>query len=272
VRPRARIGDGAVLLAAVATLVFLLYPAVVIFSGSLQTNETLFARNRFDLTWGNYRRIFDAGFGTYLSNSLVICLAATIVATVVSVMAAYVFSRRRFRLRRLLLTGVVAGQWFPWVVLVTPLFILFARSGLTNSYTGMILCYTAISIPFSVYLLLGYLETVPRELDEAALVDGCTPLGALWHVVLPVMLPGVVATATYAFLLCWTDYLLALALLTRPDMKTLPLGLYQFFGEDTTDWGAVMAGSAVATLPALLLFLPLQRWLVSGLTAGSVKQ
>jgi ABC-type glycerol-3-phosphate transport system permease component len=126
VRPRARIGDGAVLLAAVATLVFLLYPAVVIFSGSLQTNETLFARNRFDLTWGNYRRIFDAGFGTYLSNSLVICLAATIVATVVSVMAAYVFSRRRFRLRRLLLTGVVAGQWFPWVVLVTPLFILFA--------------------------------------------------------------------------------------------------------------------------------------------------
>lgn len=271
-RPRARIGDGAVLLAAVATLVFLLYPAVVIFSGSLQTNETLFARNRFDLTWGNYRRIFDAGFGTYLSNSLVICLAATIVATVVSVMAAYVFSRRRFRLRRLLLTGVVAGQWFPWVVLVTPLFILFARSGLTNSYTGMILCYTAISIPFSVYLLLGYLETVPRELDEAALVDGCTPLGALWHVVLPVMLPGVVATATYAFLLCWTDYLLALALLTRPDMKTLPLGLYQFFGEDTTDWGAVMAGSAVATLPALLLFLPLQRWLVSGLTAGSVKQ
>jgi ABC-type glycerol-3-phosphate transport system permease component len=272
VRPRARIGDGAVLLAAVATLVFLLYPAVVIFSGSLQTNETLFARNRFDLTWGNYRRIFDAGFGTYLSNSLVICLAATIVATVVSVMAAYVFSRRRFRLRRLLLTGVVAGQWFPWVVLVTPLFILFARSGLTNSYTGMILCYTAISIPFSVYLLLGYLETVPRELDEAALVDGCTPLGALWHVVLPVMLPGVVATATYAFLLCWTDYLLALALLTRPEMKTLPLGLYQFFGEDTTDWGAVMAGSAVATLPALLLFLPLQRWLVSGLTAGSVKQ
>ncbi len=271
-RPRARIGDCAVLLAAVATLVFLLYPAVVIFSGSLQTNETLFARNRFDLTWGNYRRIFDAGFGTYLSNSLVICLAATLAATVVSVMAAYVFSRRRFRLRRLLLTGVVAGQWFPWVVLVTPLFILFARSGLTNSYTGMILCYTAISIPFSVYLLLGYLETVPRELDEAAMVDGCTPLGALWHVVLPVMLPGVVATATYAFLLCWTDYLLALALLTRPDMKTLPLGLYQFFGEDTTDWGAVMAGSAVATLPALLLFLPLQRWLVSGLTAGSVKQ
>jgi ABC-type glycerol-3-phosphate transport system permease component len=155
---------------------------------------------------------------------------------------------------------------------VTPLFVLFARTGMTNSYAGMILSYTAISIPFSVYLLLGYLETVPRELDEAAMVDGCTPLGALWHVVLPVMLPGVVATATYAFLLCWTEYLFALAFLTRPSMKTLPLGLYQFFGEDTVDWGAVMAGSAVATLPALLLFLPLQRWLVSGLTAGSVKQ
>jgi ABC-type glycerol-3-phosphate transport system permease component len=272
VKLRSLAGDGAVLLVAAATLGFLLYPAVVIFSGSVQTNETLFARDRFDLTWANYRHIFEAGFGTYLSNSLLICLAATLAATVVSVMAAYVFSRRRFRWRRALLTAVVGGQWFPWIVLVTPLFILFARTGLINSYSGMILCYTAISIPFSVYLLLGYLETVPRELDEAAMVDGCTPLGALWHVVLPVMLPGVVATATYAFLLCWTEYLLALAFLTRPEMKTLPLGLYQFFGEDTTDWGAVMAGSAVTTLPALLLFLPLQRWLVSGLTAGSVKQ
>lgn len=271
-RLRRHIGDGGILLASVATLAFLLYPAAVIFSGSVQTNETLFSRNRFEFTWDNYRRIFDAGFGTYLSNSLAICLVATLTATSVSVMAAYVFSRRRFRLRRVLLTAMLAGQWFPWIVLVTPLFILFARTGLTNSYGGMILCYTAISIPFSVYLLLGYLETVPRELDEAAIVDGCTPLGALWHVVLPVMLPGVVATATYAFLLCWTEYLLALAFLTRPEMKTLPLGLYQFFGEDTTDWGAVMAGSAVTTLPALLLFLPLQRWLVSGLTAGSVKQ
>lgn len=271
-RLRARIGDGAILVASVATLGFLLYPAVVISSGSLQTNETLFARHRLDFTWDNYHRIFDAGFGTYLSNSLLICLTATLAATTVSVMAAYVFSRRRFRARRVLLTAVLGGQWFPWIVLVTPLFILFARTGLINSYSGMILCYTAIGIPFSVYLLLGYLETVPRELDEAAVVDGCTPLGALWHVVLPVMLPGVVATATYAFLLCWTEYLLALAFLTRPEMKTLPLGLYQFFGEDTTDWGAVMAGSAVTTLPALLLFLPLQRWLVSGLTTGSVKQ
>jgi len=269
---RARLGDAGVVLAAAATLVFLLYPAAVIFSGSLQTNETLFSRSHFAFTWGNYRRIFAAGFGTYLANSLLICLAATLGATMVSVMAAYAFSRRRFRGRRVLLAVVLAGQWFPWIVLVTPLFILFARSGLTNSYGGMILCYTAISIPFSVYLLLGYLETVPRELDEAAIVDGCTPLGALWHVVLPVMLPGVVAAATYAFLLCWTEYLLALALLTQPSMKTIPLGLYQFFGEDTTDWGAVMAGSAVATLPALVLFLPLQRWLVSGLTAGSVKQ
>lgn len=269
---RTWLGDAAIALSAAATLAFLLYPAAVIFSGSVQTNETLFAHGQVTFTLDNYRRIFAAGFGTYLTNSLLICLAATLAATAVSVMAAYVFSRRRFRWRRTLLAAVLAGQWFPWVVLVTPLFILFARSGLTNSYAGMVLCYTAISIPFSVYLLLGYLETVPRELDEAAIVDGCTPFGALWHVVLPVMLPGVVAAATYAFLLCWTEYLLAVALLTQPAMKTMPLGLYQFFGEDTTDWGAVMAGSAVATLPALLLFLPLQRWLVSGLTAGSVKQ
>ena len=136
----------------------------------------------------------------------------------------------------------------------------------------MLFVYVAISIPFSIYLLVGYLESVPRELDEAAIIDGCSRFQVIWRIIFPIMLPGIVATATYAFLLCWTEYLFALAFLTKMHLKTMPLGLYAFFGEDTTEWGNIMAASALTTLPTLLLFLPLQTRMASGLAAGSVKQ
>jgi ABC-type glycerol-3-phosphate transport system permease component len=152
------------------------------------------------------------------------------------------------------------------------MFILFARLGLLNSYAGMIFCYIAVSIPFSVYLLVGYLESVPRDLDEAAIIDGCPQFQVIWRIVFPIMLPGVVATATYSFLLMWSEYLFALAFLTQTPMKTMPLELYAFFGEHTTQWGLVMAASAMTTLPTLVLFLPLQKKLSEGLAAGSVKE
>ena len=155
---------------------------------------------------------------------------------------------------------------------MTPLFILFARLGLLNNYLGMIFVYVSVSIPFSIYLLVGYLEAVPRSLDEAAILDGCSQFQVIWRIVFPIMLPGVVATATYAFLLCWSEYLFALAFLTQTDLKTMPLLLSAFFGENVVEWGNVMAGSALMALPTLLLFLPLQTRMASGLVAGAVKQ
>ena len=134
------------------------------------------------------------------------------------------------------------GQTFPWIILVTPLFILFARLGLLNNYLGMIFVYVSVSIPFSIYLLVGYLEAVPRSLDEAAILDGCSQFQVIWRIVFPLMLPGVVATATYGFLLCWSEYLFALAFLTQTDLKTMPLLLSAFFGENVVEWGNVMAG------------------------------
>jgi ABC-type glycerol-3-phosphate transport system permease component len=178
----------------------------------------------------------------------------------------------RWRRKRYVFGSVLLGQCFPWIILVTPLFILFARMGLLNNHLSMLFVYTAITIPFSVYLLVGYLEAVPRELDEAAIIDGCSRFEVLWRIVFPIMLPGVVATATYAFLLCWTEYLFALAFLTRTELKTMPLGLYAFFGEDTAEWGKIMAASALTTLPTLLLFLPLQTRLAAGLAQGAVRQ
>ena len=155
---------------------------------------------------------------------------------------------------------------------MTPIFILFARMGLLNSWISMIFVYIAVSVPFSIYLLVGYLRSVPRSLDEAAIMDGASYVQVVWRVIFPIMFPGIVATATYAFLLCWSEYLFSVAILTREEMKTMPLALYIYFGENVTDWGNVMAGAALTTLPTLLMFFPLQRYMVAGLAAGSVKQ
>jgi ABC-type glycerol-3-phosphate transport system permease component len=271
-KTRSFIKDGITLSLLALVWIFMLYPAVWIYYSSFQTNETLFAGKFFGFTIENYVKIFQSDFGIFLFNSVFICALAVVICTFVSVIAAYVFSRKNFRFRRLLFTSVLTGQLFPWIILVTPLFILFARLGLLNSYPGIVFCYVSVCIPFSLYLLVGYLESVPKSLDEAALIDGATQFQVVWKVIFPIMLPGVVATATYAFLLCWSEYLLALAFLSKTNMKTLPLGLYAFFGEDVADWGSIMAASAVTTFPTLILFLPLQKRLASGLAAGAVKQ
>ncbi|MEO1019436.1 MAG: carbohydrate ABC transporter permease, partial [Pseudomonadota bacterium] len=239
---------------------------------SFKTPATIFSATNFELTFENYVSLFKTGFGLYIFNSLYLCIGAVLISTFISVLAAYTFSRMRFRGKRYIFSSVLLGQCFPWIILVTPLFILFARMGLLNNHLSMLFVYTAISIPFSVYLLVGYLESVPRELDEAAIIDGCSRFEVIWRIIFPIMLPGIVATATYAFMLCWTEYLFALAFLTKTDLKTMPLGLYAFFGENTAEWGNIMAASALTTLPTLLLFLPLQTKLASGLAAGSVKQ
>ncbi|MCV0424151.1 MAG: carbohydrate ABC transporter permease [Roseibium sp.] len=265
------IGNVFVVALAVLAILFLALPVVWIFVGSfLQTGNPISAGS-MKWTFANYRTIIENDFLIFIFNSVFICIVAVIICTALAVMVAYAFSRYRFPLKRMAFASIVLGQLFPWVILVTPLFVMFAKAGLLNSYVGMIFCYVCVSLPFSVYMLVGYLEAVPRDLDEAAAMDGCSRVQIVLQVVLPLMLPGIVATATYSFLLMWTEYLFALAFLTETTMKTMPLGLALFFGQDTVDWGAVMAASAATTLPALLLFLPLQSKLVSGVTSGSVK-
>jgi len=258
--------------ASVLLLAFLVYPTFWVLVASLKTPETMFSAVRWEWTFENYTRLFGVGFGRNIVNSVVLCTVAVAVSTVVSVNAAYAFSRLRFRGRDALFGGVLLGQTFPWIILVTPVFILFARTGMLNSWLSMIFVYVAVSIPFSIYLLVGYLRSVPRSLDEAAIMDGASYMQVVWRIIFPIMFPGIVATATYAFLLCWSEYLFSVAILTQEEMKTMPLALYIYFGENVTDWGNVMAGAALTTLPTLLMFLPLQQYMVSGLAAGSVKQ
>ena len=255
---------------AILVLFVLVYPAIYVLIGSFRPGGGLLSATG-TFTFRNYVRIFQGGFGRFIVNSVVICVVATLASTVLSIMAAYAFSRFDFRFKRALFTGILFGQVFPWIVLINPLFVAFATMHLINSYVGMILTYTAFTVPFSVYMLVGYLVTVPKSLDEAAIIDGASRWQVIWYIICPVMLPGFVATATYAFLLCWTEYLFALAFLTQTDLKTLPLGLYQFFGDDSVDWGAVMAASVVTTLPVFLLFMPIQGRISPGRIAGAVK-
>ncbi len=265
-------GELALVLTTLIVLFVLVYPTAWVIVGSFRTPETMFAADRWEFTLRNYVGLMESGFGRNILNSLGLCLTGVAISTVLAVNCAYAFARLRFRGKRFLFGSVLFGQTFPWIVLVTPVFILCARLGLLNSAVSMIFIYVAVSLPFSIYLLVGYLRAVPRSLDEAAIIDGATHLQIVWKIVLPIMLPGIVATATYAFLLCWAEYLFALALLTQEEMKTMPLALYVYFGENVTEWGHVMAASALTTIPTLLLFLPLQTKMVSGLAAGSVKQ
>lgn len=265
-------GEVAVVLTTLVVLFFLVYPTAWVLVASLKTPETMFSSERWEFTLQNYVKVFQAGFGRNILNSLVLCIAAVAISTVLAVNAAYAFSRLRFRGKAWLFSSVLFGQTFPWIILVTPVFILCARLGWLNNMASMIFVYVAVTLPFSIYLLVGYLRAVPESLDEAAIIDGATRFQIIWRIVFPIMLPGIVATATYAFLLCWSEYLFALALLTADEMKTMPLALYLYFGENVTEWGHVMAAAALTTLPTLLLFLPLQTRMVSGLAAGSVKQ
>jgi ABC-type glycerol-3-phosphate transport system permease component len=258
-------GEVAVVLLTVVVLFALVYPTAWVLVASFKTPATMFDATRWEFTLANYTTLLSSGFARNIFNSLYLCIASVLISTIVSVHAAYVFSRKTFRMKRTLFASILFGQTFPWIILVT-------RLGLLNNPLSMIFVYVAVSIPFSTYLLVGYLRAVPKSLDEAAIIDGASHLQIIWRIVFPVMLPGIVATATYAFLLCWSEYLFAVALLTQEEMKTMPLALYLFFGENVTEWGNVMAASALTTLPTLLLFLPLQTQMVSGLSAGSVKQ
>ena len=262
----------AIIATTLLSLFVLVYPTAWVFVASFRTPETMFAPGQHVYTFDNYRSLLSSEFSRAIFNSLFVCIVSVLVSTAVAVVASYAFSRIRFSGKSVLFGSVMMGQTFPWIILVTPLFILFAKLGLLNSYISLIFVYVAVSIPFSIYLLVGYLESVPRTLDEAAIIDGCSRFQVITKIVAPIMMPGIVATATYAFLLCWSEYLFALAFLTDTERKTMPLMLTSYFGENVVEWGHVMAGSALTTLPTLLLFLPLQTRMTSGLAAGSVKQ
>ena len=220
-----------------------------------------------------FRTVFSERpmFG-WLQNSMAVALAATSASLIVSVLAAYSLSRYRSRVGTTVGLTVLISKMIPTTLLVIPLFVLFKNLGLIASLTSVVIAHCTLTIPFAVWMLKAYFDSIPVELEEAAQVDGCTPLGTLWRIVLPVSLPGLGATALYAFILSWNEFAFSRTLLIgNPPNWTVTVGIASIKGEYIVSWNEVMAASAVAAVPIIIVFMFLERYFVAGLTAGAQK-
>jgi multiple sugar transport system permease protein len=257
----------------------MLAPIVWLVLSSLQTSGQL-ARGEYDFlnpTLNGFRDMWDSvDFERYFKNSLIICTVAAALATIFASLAGYALARFKFRGSGTFGTAVIGTQLIPGSLFLLPLFMGFiwirqhTPIELYDTHLGMILVYTAFFTPVSIWLMRAFFLAIPRELEEAALVDGCSRLSALWRVVLPNALPGIIATFVYAFLFAW-DELLFVANLTQHDAETIPIGIRTFISNYSQNYDQLMAAGVVSTLPVLIAFFATQRWLVRGLTGGAVK-
>lgn len=226
-------------------------------------------------TLENYRYLVTMKGGlffTWLANSAIVALLTTAAGIFLAATAAFAFSRFRFWGRSGLLFSFLLTQMFPGALLIVPLYNLMKGYGLLNRFAGLVLAYTTVALPFCVWMLKNYFDTIPRELDEAARADGMGPWGTFYRIILPLSVPGLAVTAFYSFLTAWNEFMYALAFMSGEQMYTLPVGLRTFIFQFRTDWHYVAAGAVLITFPVLVFFFIAQRYLVSGLTAGAVKE
>ena len=227
----------------------------------------------FEPNFSAYQSALGTGTGSIyreLTNSVVISIGAMIVTLVIASLAAYSFSHFRFRARSSLMFGVLATRLLPPISAVVPLFMLMNNWKLIDTHWVLIFIYSALSLPFSIWLIKSFIDAIPRELEESALVEGCTPLQALWYITMPLAAPGLATTAVFVFVLAWNEFLFAF-LFTSLNARTMPVLLAQARGEDQFLWQQASAQATILMGPALLLGLFMQRYLVKGLTAGAGK-
>jgi multiple sugar transport system permease protein len=261
-------------------LVFVLTPVYVMLSSSLKNLQDV--QGSFNwipsgLTLRPYADIWDTvPLAHYFMNSLIVSVSATVLSVAVAIFSAYAVSRYRFRGRRFFTVTVLSTQMFPGILFLLPLFLIFVNIDrstgvqLLGSKLGLIITYLTFSLPFSIWMLVGYFDSIPRDLDEAAKVDGCGPFGALFRVIVPAAVPGIVAVSVYAFMTAWGEVLFA-SVMTNDSTRTLAVGLRGYATQNDVYWNQVMAASLVVSVPVVAGFLLLQRYLVAGLTAGAVK-
>ena len=268
-----RIGLSAVGLVAA---LFFGFPTYWMLTTSLKTPGEVLSP-RYDLiplsaTFENFvSALTKPGFATYLTNSLIVTLGAVLCALVAGVLAAVPLARMRFRGRKGFLLLVLVAQMAPVEALFIPMYLLMRDAGLLNTLPSLLLVYFATTLPFTVWMLYGFVNGIPFELEEAAMIDGCGRWGAFRRVTLPLLGPGLVATSVFSFITAWNEFLYALVFMRDQGKQTLPVWLSSFKTAFAVDWGGIMAASVVYAVPALVFFLIVQRKLVSGLTSGAVK-
>jgi multiple sugar transport system permease protein len=274
---RRRVTATLVYSALAVALVLTLFPFWWMIDTSLKQPVDIFSGVAFwpqHLTFHNYYRLFhEYNFGAYLTNSIVVVAASVLVSLVLGTLAAYALARFRMRLGidRVALYGVLLVRMLPGILLVVPLYIVLAKWGLLNTRLGLILIYSGLNTSFVIWMMQSFLEEIPKDIEEAAMVDGDSRLSALWRVVIPLAAPGLIATAIFAVIATYNDFIIALTLTSTPSAETVPVGVSTLIGKIQIEWGPMAAAGVVGAVPIILFALVVQRHFVRGLTLGAVK-
>lgn len=256
--------------------IFAGFPVLWMLSSSFKSNANIFAYPP---------KLFDGSFSFapylavlsnpteigYFVNSYIVALSVTVVTLLVAVLTGYVFSRYEFPLKRILNVVIIGVQAVPPITLLIPFFGIMVGLGLYNTYQGLIITYVVFTLPYAVIMMTAYFNSLPRELDEAAKVDGASSRSILWRILVPVSVPGMVSVGLYTFMISWNEYLFALTLTQTDDRRTVPVGIQLLMGQNNYLWNEVMAMSILGSIPVLVLFLIFQRYFIGGLAAGAVK-
>ena len=253
------------------------YPAINVFSISLRPGNKLRSTN-LDIipenwTFDSYIQLFsDQPFLLWLGNSLLVSLAVTVLGVGLASVGGYALSRYRFVGRQASMLAILTTQMFPATMLLLPLYVMIAKLNLVNTFLGLLIFYTATALPFCLWHMKGFYDTIPVSLEEAARMDGCSKWKTFLKVTLPLAVPGLVITALFSFMTAWSEYIVAAQVLQDREMFTLPLGLKSFQASMSTEWGLYAASAILVSIPVVIVFMLLSRYLVSGLTVGGVKE
>jgi ABC-type glycerol-3-phosphate transport system permease component len=255
---------------------FLLLPIIWLLLSSFRNTDSIQSGRLLpgwsEITVGNYIATFQiSNFVTYLVNSFVIAFSVMVLTVLLGSLGAYALSRFTLKGKRLFMMAALLPQFFPYVLVLIPFYVLMSNLNLVDSHLGLILTHTSLTLPFALWMLTGYFNAIPKELDQAALIDGCSRLGVLFRILYPVAIPGLVVAGFFAFVVSWGDYLFVSILSQSNQTQTLPIGLQTFMSSLEVQWGLITAGTVLAIVPTVIFFSIVQRQLVSGLTAGAVK-
>lgn len=258
----------------IVILLFLLFPFYWTLVTSLKSSDEIFGAITYwpkNLTLDSYRKLFTSfDFLKYMKSSFIVAGGTTLVALLVSTLAAYSFSRFEFKGKKVLMTLMLTNNMFPTALLLIPLYTIMRSLGLLYSPLSLVVAYTTFTIPFSVWLLIGYMNDVPKDMEEAALIDGATKLKAFIKVVLPTLLPAIIATGVYVFMTAWNEYTFAV-MFTNESSRTIPVALKGLVGQLGVEWDLITAGGIITVIPIIIMFFFVQKRLVEGLTSGAVK-
>lgn len=261
--------------AVIVVLVFTLFPVYWMVSSAFDKRASGGGQSLLpkEFTWDNFAFVLtDGGFLLFLRNSMLVALVTVLVSGFVCLLAAVAVARFRFKFRTSVLLMILVVQMVPLEALVIPLFLQVKTLGLLNNILGLMVVYTALSLAFGIWMLRGFVQAVPIELEEAAYIDGASWWRMFRSVLLPLVMPGLVATSVFSFITAWNEFIFAMTMLGgAKDQYTVSIGLKSFFGEHSNDWGSIMAASTIITIPVMIFFVLVQRRLSAGLVAGAVK-